>query len=391
MSLQHPKSDRRQFLSRTSIAVAAAGLAGLRRPADAEAQSPPGRGVVIQRTLGRTGLKLPIVSMGVMNANNPALLKAAYEAGVRLFDTAEGYQGGRNEQMIGEVLSQMGVRDKVIVQTKVRYPRAAAGEVKAALLASVAGCLERLQTKYVDILLIHQPTVEQMNNPEAVAAMKELKAQKTARFTGVSTHANQAGVLRSAAESGICDVVTASFNATNAADGDLLAAIKAAAAKGVGVVAMKTQTGGRARNLGVLNHTALLKWALRHEEIATAIPGFTNTDQLAESFSVASNLEYTPEEKAWLADKNVQLALDFCKQCGQCLPSCPRGVEIPTLMRAHMYAANYANFEQARATFDEVPAEAGLESCSACDSCSARCANNVRIAERVADLRAMHA
>ena len=70
----------------------------------------------------------------------------------------------------------------------------------------------------MDILLIHQPSVEQMNNPEAVAALKELKQQKTARFIGVSTHADQAGVLKSAAETGTYDVVLAGFNVTNAAD-----------------------------------------------------------------------------------------------------------------------------------------------------------------------------
>ena len=126
-------------------------------------------------------------------------------------------------------------------------------------------------------------------------------------------------------------------------------------------------------------------------EVATAIPGFTNADQLAESFSVAYGLDYTPEEKIWLADKSVRLALDFCKQCGTCLPTCPRGVDIPTLMRTHMYAANYANFEQARATFDEVPAHASLRNCADCAACSARCANNVHIGDRVADLRTMYA
>jgi predicted aldo/keto reductase-like oxidoreductase len=154
---------------------------------------------------------------------------------------------------------------------------------------------------------------------------------------------------------------------------------------------MKTQTGGRARNLGALNQTAMLKWALQHQEIATAIPGFTNADQLAESYSVASNLDLTAEEKAWLADKNVKLALDFCKQCGTCLPTCPNGVDIPTLMRTHMYAANYANFEHARATFDQIPPHAGLPNCGTCATCTARCANNVRIAERLADLKAMYA
>ena len=228
----------------------------------------------------------------------------------------------------------------------------------------------------MDILLIHQPSVEQMNERRGHrGAARSSSSRRRARFIGVSTHANQAGVLKSAADTGTYDVVLAGFNVTNADDGDFLAALKAAAAKGVGIVAMKTQTGGRGRNLGALNQTAMLKWALRHPEIATAVPGFTNSDQLAESFSVASGLDYTAEEKTWLADKNVQLALDFCKQCGTCLPTCPKGVDIPTLMRTHMYAANYANFEQARATFEEIPARASLgRTARSARQCSARCA-----------------
>lgn len=394
MSSTSPNRSRRQFLSQTSFAVASMGVVGFARPRMTSPQSPAAsaRGkTAIRRTLGRTGITLPIVSMGVMNANNPELVKAAYEAGVRLFDTALGYQGGRNERMIGDVVSRLGVRDKVVIQTKIPFPRVPAGEIKARFLSDFAGCLERLQTSYVDVLMIHQPSVEQMNNPEVVAALREIKQQKTARFVGVSQHAGQAGVLNSAAETGIYDVVVVAFNVTNARDADFLAAIRNAAAKGVGVIAMKTQTGGRARNLGALNQTAMLKWVLQHPEISTAIPGFTNFDQLAESFSVASGLDYTPEEQAWLADKSVSAALEFCKQCGTCLPSCPRGVDIPTLMRTHMYAASYANFEQARATLAEIPAEASLRNCTDCADCSARCANNVRIGERIADLRMMYA
>jgi len=398
MSDIHPKKNRRQFLSQTSFALASAGIVGLpglamvgAKKSGALLAGPAAGAAVIQRTLGRTGLKLPVVSMGVMNSNNPELIKQAYEAGVRLFDTALGYQQGRNERMVGDVVTRLGIRDKVIIQTKIPFPRVPAGEIKAKFLADFAGCLERLQTKYVDILLIHQPSVDQMNNPEVQAALTEIKQAKTAHFIGVSTHANQAGVLKNAADTGFYDVVLAGFNVTNAADGDFQAAIKAAAAKNIGVIAMKTQTGGRAKNLGVLNQTAMLKWVLQHPDIATSIPGYTNSDQLAESFSVASGLELTADEKAWLADKNVQMALDFCKQCGTCLSTCPKGVDIPTLMRTHMYAANYGNFEHARATFDDIPEQASLGNCVDCDSCSARCANTVRIGERVADLKAMYA
>jgi len=73
---------------------------------------------LIQRTLGKTGLTMPVVSMGVMNADIPGLLRRSYELGIRHFDTAAGYQGGRNEEMVGSVIKELGVRPEVIIATK---------------------------------------------------------------------------------------------------------------------------------------------------------------------------------------------------------------------------------------------------------------------------------
>ncbi len=394
MASDSPDTNRRKFLSQTSFALASVGVVGISRPWAAGPQAPAATAKgkpPIYRTLGKTGLKVPIVSMGVMNANNPEVVKQAYEAGVRLFDTALGYQGGRNEEMVGSVISQLGVRDKVIIETKIPFPRGLTSGIKDRILSDFAGCLKRLQTDYVDVLMIHQPSVEQMNHPEILEALKEAKQTKKARFVGVSQHQGQPGILNSAAETGFYDVILVGFNFINAGDQDFLQAIKNAASKGVGVIAMKTQTGGRARNIGPLHQTAMLKWVLQHPEITTAIPGYTTFDQLNESFAVASGLEYTSEEKAWLADKNLKLALDYCRQCGSCTGTCPKGVDIPTLMRTHMYAANYTNFDQARRTLEEIPAEAGLKNCAGCSSCSARCAGNVKIDARIEELKLIYA
>ncbi len=99
-------------------------------------------------------------------------------------------------------------------------------------------------------------------------------------------------------------------------------------------------------------NTALLKWVLRHPFITTAVPGFQTFQELEEDLSVAYNLDYTAEEKKFLEDRNVKLALGgVCAQCYACTADCPRGVDIPLLMRAHMYAACYANFHESRTTF----------------------------------------
>lgn len=76
-------------------------------------------GEIVYRTLGRTGLRLPVVSFGVMRADNSALVKAAYEGGMKLFDTAHGYMNGRNEEMLGNFFSTVP-RESFVLATKVK-------------------------------------------------------------------------------------------------------------------------------------------------------------------------------------------------------------------------------------------------------------------------------
>ncbi|MBN1568916.1 MAG: aldo/keto reductase [Acidobacteria bacterium] len=385
--------SRRRFLSAGALALTPSVLPRLNfgpNPANPQAGAS-----IIQRKLGRTGLQVPIVSMGVMNADNPAVVKRSYEIGVRLFDTAMGYQGGRNEQMIGSVINDLGVRDKVLIQTKIKKPRlastATAEEISRQMLNDFDGCLKRLQSDYVDILLIHGPNVSEMNDPGVMQALSEAKKQKRARFIGVSTHAGQASVLEDAAKTKFYDTVTVSFNFTQAEDSALIGAIKKAAADGIGIIAMKTQATGRmgpSRGAPV-NQTAALKWVLNHPEIATAIPGYTNFEHMTEDFSVAYGLKYTEEEKKFLAEKNLRAEIQFCQQCGRCLSTCSRGVDIPTLMRTHMYAARYGNFLHARATLEEIEENAHLRLCASCEECSARCFNDTDIAANIGDLKAL--
>ena len=389
--------SRRHFLSGSALAVAPIALSGIGAGrALAQVEKPQAKGKIIRRKLGRTGIEVPIVSMGVMNADNPAVVQQSYEIGVRLFDTAMGYQAGRNEEMIGTVIKNLGVRKNVIIQTKIRVPRIGPNtpddEVGARLRADFDGCLKRLQSDYVDILLLHGPSVAEMNHPGVRKALAEAKSSRRARFVGVSTHAAQADILNDAAKTGFYDTVTVSINFTQAEDTALLDAIRKAAAADVGLIAMKTQASGRRGGPPAppVNHTAALNWVLRHEEITTAIPGDTNFAHMTEDFSVSYGLEYTAEERKFLAEKNLKAEMAYCQQCSRCVPTCPLGVDIPTLMRTHMYAARYGNFLHARATLDEIEESRRLALCGDCSECLARCSNHVRIAANIRDLKSMY-
>jgi predicted aldo/keto reductase-like oxidoreductase len=404
MGTDRPDLTRRQFLSASLTGLAAAGLTTLGpglAAAQEKAEEPTSR--MIHRTLGKTGIKLPIVGMGAMNSDNPELVQASYEAGVRHFDTASLYAFGRNEQMIGKVLKELGVRDKVVIGTKQRVvPRTSqtAADVKEKFIKLTEGSLKRLQTDFVDIVYFHSVQgAEDLDNEGVFEAMDQLKKDGKARASGVSTHASMSEVITGVTERQLCDVVLTSFNVSMADDTALLEAIDKAAAKGIGILAMKTQAGGRqlpnqeslSKYDNATMNTAMLKWVLRHEVVTTAIPGYTNFEHMNEDVSVAFGLDYTEDEKRFLADNELQMGLSFCRQCRQCLASCPHSVNVPELMRTHMYAAQYSNFRQARVTLDGISGDRGIRACKACDVCTARCANAVDIAYRIGELKLIYA
>ncbi|MGB9906160.1 MAG: aldo/keto reductase, partial [Candidatus Saccharicenans sp.] len=285
--------NRRKFLGTTAGTVAGVLALGGAIPASARTgQKEEQSGTMITRTLGRTGYKVPIVSMGVMNADNPELVRRAYEVGLRHFDTAYSYQRGRNEEMVGRILvEELKVRDKVVIATKIniRPPQRnlPAAEIKDMHRKMIDESLRRLQTDYVDILYSHDVSDPAwLKNPALIDSLLEIKDKKKARFIGFSTHQNMNQVIRTAMEMKIYDVILTTLNYSLFDYTEYLETLKAAAAQGIGLVAMKTQcqqawyresVPAEMRRFyeGPIIHSALLKWVVGHEFIATAVPGFT--------------------------------------------------------------------------------------------------------------------
>lgn len=411
MSEQRTGITRRDFIATAAAGLVGAGLAAVpasgpraqETTAPADSASKEG-GPIIKRVLGKTGLDLPIVGMGVMTAENPEVVRAAYEIGVRHFDTAAVYQGGRNEEMVGRVIEELGVREDVVIATKIYAPDMRRGDSPAdtrrKMLGQIDQCLARLRTDRVDILYVHSIDSADLVRDEAIrGTMEEIRKSGKTRFTGVTTHKNMHEVVGAVAETGRYDVILTAINVTMADYADLLSAIRSASEAGVGVVAMKTQAGGRRFPLpvdmneytGSIINTTSLKWVLRLPGVHMAIPGFTSFEHMREDFSVAYGLEYTDEEKCLLQDCDLKVGLGFCRQCGACVASCPANADIPAMMRAHMYAAQYSDFGRARRAIGEIDRSRGVEACRSCGTCRAVCQHAVSISERIDDLKLLYA
>lgn len=143
-------------------------------------------------TLNNTNLSIPEIGMGCMRIvelENVDAVKGwvdtALEHGINFFDHADIYGKGRCEELFGQVLTP-SLREKIILQSKCSIrPGIAFDFSKEHILNSVDGILKRLNTEYLDILLLHRP--DTLMEPEEVAdAFRILKENGKVRHFGVS-------------------------------------------------------------------------------------------------------------------------------------------------------------------------------------------------------------
>jgi uncharacterized protein len=386
--------DRRHFLKSsllgTSGAILASAALGQVGTVNAQSSSPTAK--FIKRKLGKTGIELPIVSFGVMRADNPALVKAALDAGIVMFDTAHGYQRGRNEEMLGEVLKDQK-RDSFVLATKVQPEEKdnktgllKPGSTAKALLDKFDISLKRLKLDYVDILYVHDISCrEAALFPAMLEAVQEAKKSGKAKHVGFSTHRNEPEAIQAAIESGIYEVVLTSVNFKQDHYSQVKEAIAKAAKAGIGIVAMKTMAGGfhDKERTKPINCKAALKFVLQDENITTAIPGNTNFDHLAANISVNSDLAMTDEEKASLMLGKSESGL-YCQGCEHCVPNCPKGLPIPDIMRAYMYTYGYRQPDMAQSLLRSLDLQANP--CNDCGHCTSVCTKGFNVAEKIADV-----
>jgi uncharacterized protein len=376
LSGQKKNINRREFLKLgiMSAATAAVGFGGLRGVLGAAEQ----KGVVpVYRTLGRTGLRVTVVSFGAMLTPEHEVMRAAFDLGINYVDTARSYLGGRNEEIVGKAIK--GIRDKIYIATKTK------ANSKRGIVSDVETSLTKLGTDHIDVIQLHDlSSAGSTFSPEAREALTELRKQGKVRFLGVTTHMNQTEVVDAIVDDKdkFFDTVLMWYNFNSPPE--LKGAIARAAQAGIGVIAMKTQSGGyKTGALGPISpHQAALKWVLQDTNVTCAIPGMSNMQMMHEDIAVMG-MKLTRSDEQILKRYGAAIAPYYCQLCGKCESTCPRGVAIRVINRSLMYAEGYRNRELARDTYREIPAHASLSACLNCDECVARCANGLNIAGKM--------
>lgn len=154
------------------------------------------------KTFGKTGLEVSELCLGTWGIGgagwdqNPEetkmdAIRASFEQGVNIFDTAPAYNAGAAERILGETLEKMGVRKDVILSTKCGNDFVNGQYVHCGkrdhILAQCDASLRNLQTDYIDLYILHWPQ-DDATPEETLGAMMELKKAGKVRFLGLSNH-----------------------------------------------------------------------------------------------------------------------------------------------------------------------------------------------------------
>lgn len=143
--------------------------------------------------IGNSGLMASEISLGIMRMNVLTheeavnVIQTALDNEIDYFDHADIYGRGDSEEIFGKAFKEVGLsRDKVLIQTKCGIvPGVMFDFSKEHIIASVDGSLKRLQTDYVDTLLLHRPDTL-VETEEVAAAFDELEKAGKVRHFGVS-------------------------------------------------------------------------------------------------------------------------------------------------------------------------------------------------------------
>lgn len=308
--------------------------------------------------LGRTGLVVSKNGFGalpiqrVTNEEAVRILRRAYEGGINYFDTARFYTD--SEEKIGKALSD--VRDEIIISSKTMRT-----EVEG-FWRELKLSLSLLKTDYIDIYQFHNPPFcpKPGDGTGLYEAMLEAKDKGMIRHIGITSH--KLSIAEEAVKSGLYETLQFPFSYLASEKEEAL--VRLCEEHDVGFICMKALAGG-------LITRADVAYAYLAEYPVAPIWGIQRESELSEFLSYNGNPPELNEERlAYIAKEREELAGEFCRGCGYCMP-CPVGIEINNcarmslLLRRAPTAASLTPETQAKMK--------KIEECINCGKCKSKC------------------
>lgn len=309
--------------------------------------------------LGRTEIKankngfgaLPIQRVTRDTAGK--ILNRAYDQGITLFDTARAYSD--SEEKLGYALHEK--RNHIVITTKSMTSNG------KKLNSDLEQSLKMLQTDYIDIYQIHNPSFCPKPGGEdgIYDAMLKAKAAGKIRFIGITNHNYQ--IAQEAIDSGLYDTLQFPFSYLSTDIEHQL--IEQCKQRDMGFIAMKALAGG------LLNHADACYAYMNQYDTVLPIWGIQKMEELEEFIRYErQDLHLSKELQEYIDEDQKKMMGDFCRGCGYCMP-CPAGIEIPTCARMSLLLRRAVSEDWLTEEWQKKMKK--IEKCIQCGACKGKC------------------
>ena len=312
-----------------------------------------------QVVLGTTGIRVPQNGFGALPIQRVTkeeavrLVRAAYEGGIRFFDTARAYSD--SEEKLGEAFQ--GMRDKVFLATKTH------AKTPEEFWQHLDTSLRLLQTDYIDVYQFH--CVNQCWKPGDGSGMYEamLEAKKQGKIRHIGVTAHKIRVAFECVESGLYE--TMQFPFSYLASEEEVRLVRLCKEKQVGFIAMKGLAGG------LIHRSAAAMAYIGQFGNVLPIWGIQRETELKEWLSYMRETPGMTEELSeYISRERQELSGEFCRGCGYCMP-CPAGIQINQCARMSLMLRRAPS--KAWLTPEMQAEMKKIENCLNCRQCTKKC------------------
>lgn len=374
---------------------------------------------MIYNTLGKTGLEVSRLGFGTMrlptvNSNADidkreatAMLEYGIENGINIIDTAYPYHSagidgnGNSERFVGEFLKETGLRDDILLQTK---SPSWLMEKRTDFDYYLDIQLEKLQTDYIDIYLLHSltpPDWAKVKKLDVLDFLDDCLSSGKVKHVGFSSHTEVDHLIEIIDEYPKWEVVLTQMNYLDEYYQSGVMGLNYLKETGMGSMIMEPLRGGRLvqnipdeiRNLWDTAETKRtpVEWALQYlwnrDDVDCVFSGMTSLEQVRENVRIASKEDIISEGDQELIREVARTYRSFianrCTRCGYCMP-CPHGVDIISCFSeyniAHMMDNPKASAMQYFTLIDD---DARADSCIYCEECIPFCTQMLNIPEEL--------
>jgi predicted aldo/keto reductase-like oxidoreductase len=313
-----------------------------------------------QITLGKTGITAPQNGFGALPIQRVdmdtavRILRKAYEGGMTYFDTARAYSD--SEEKLGEAFGD-GIREKIFIATKT------AAKTPEDFWKDLDTSLKNLRTDYIDLYQFHM--VGQCYRPGDGTGMYEcmLKAKEEGKIRHIGVTAHKLMVARELIESDLYE--TLQFPLSYLSSEKEIELVRMCKEHNMGYIAMKGLAGG------LINRSDAAMAFMDQFDNVMPIWGIQKEKELDEWLSYMDETpQMTGEIKEFIDKEKSELAGDFCRGCGYCMP-CPMGIKINNCARMSLMIRRAPSKSWLSEEWQQEMAK--IDSCINCRECTKKC------------------